>query len=367
MVNGQRIMGNEKAGLVNGVWLGLVVALFWLVGCTNLPARTTPAGTVPAGTVPPPTATGAHSGTAVYDNPIFPGDFPDPFVLPVGDSYYAYSTNVGDVNVPVVEFSADFATSDPLGDALPALPLWAAWHQGLTWAPAVLPLDEGYVLYYTARYRTAERQCISRAVSDNPAGPFVDEGSEPLVCQLELGGSIDPSPFVDADGTPYLLWKNDGNCCGRPVGLWVQRLSADGLSLEGEPVELIRRDQLWENPLIEAPAMVEHDDQYYLFYSGNWWESHTYAVGYAICETVTGPCVKPQREPIFEFTKQAMGPGGEEFFHDAEGNLWMAYHAWTAPLVGYPEGERSLRIEPVTFVDGVPTIAGPTVDPQPLP
>jgi len=55
------------------------------------------------------------------------------------------------------------------------------------------------------RYRTAERQCISRAVSDNPAGPFVDERSEPLVCQLELGGSIDPSPFVDADGTPYLL------------------------------------------------------------------------------------------------------------------------------------------------------------------
>ena len=91
------------------------------------------------------------------------------------------------------------------------------------------------------------------------------------------------------------------------------------------------------------------------------------AVGYAICETVTGPCVKPQRAPIFKFTKQAMGPGGEEFFHDAEGNLWMAYHAWTAPLVGYPEGERSLRIEPVTFVDGVPTIAGPTVDPQPRP
>ena len=84
-------------------------------------------------------------------------------------------------------------------------------------------------------------------------------------------------------------------------------------------------------------------------------------------ETVTGPCVKPQREPIFEFNQQAMGPGGEEFFRDEEDNLWMVYHTWTAPIVGYPEGERSLRIEPVTFVDGKPTIPGPTVDPQPLP
>lgn len=362
MDNGQRIMVNGLNAPSKRLWGWFLVAVLSLAGCTSLiPPKTS------AGTVPPPTATVAQAGATVYDNPIFPGDFPDPFVLPVGDGYYAYSTNVGDVNVPVVQFSADFSAYDPLGDALPELPLWAVWDQSLTWAPAVLPRGERYLLYYTVRYRTAERQCISRALSDNPAGPFVDDLNEPLVCQLELGGSIDPSPFVDADGTPYLLWKNDGNCCGRPVGLWVQRLSEDGLSLEGEPVELIRRDQLWENPLIEAPAMVEHDDQYYLFYSGNWWESHTYAVGYAVCETVTGPCVKPQRAPIFEFTKQAMGPGGEEFFRDAEGNLWMAYHAWTAPLVGYPEGERSLRIEPVTFVDGVPTIPGPTVDPQPLP
>ena len=362
MINGQRLIVNwiKQPAAYTVVW---AVVVLWLTGCTTLQPQGRQAGTVPP---PTPTVTSTDQ-VDVYDNPIFPGDFPDPFVLAADDGYYAYSTNVGDTNVPVVRLSEDFATYEPLGDALPQLPLWAGWHQSLTWAPAVLLRGEQYVLYYTVRYRAEGRQCLSRAVSDSPAGPFTDDSSEPFICQLDLGGSIDPSPFVDEEGTPYLLWKNDVNCCGRPVGLWAQELSEDGLSLAGEPVELIRRDQLWESPLIEAPAMVEHDDQYSLFYSGNCWESHTYAVGYAVCETVTGPCVKPQREPIFQFNQQAMGPGGEEFFRDDAGNLWMVYHAWTAPVVGYPEGERSLRIEPVTFVDGKPTIPGPTVDPQALP
>ncbi len=113
--------------------------------------------------------------------------------------------------------------------------------------------------------------------------------------------------------------------------------------------------------------MVRDGDTYYLFYSGNWWEGHEYAVGYAVCESITGPCTKPRQEPIFAFAGQVMGPGGEAFFTDTKGNLWMAYHAWTGINVGYPAGERSLRIEPVTFVDGEPVINGPTEEPQPIP
>ena len=32
-----------------------------------------------------------------------------------------------------------------------------------------------------------------------PYGPF-EPSPEPIVCQLDLGGSIDPSPFADAAG-----------------------------------------------------------------------------------------------------------------------------------------------------------------------
>jgi beta-xylosidase len=305
--------------------------------------------------------------TRTYTNPVYSGDFPDPFVLRVGDQYYAYATNAGSVNVQTIRLNADFSSWEYLGDALPRLPGWAAWHQSLTWAPAVLQRGDQYVLYYTARFREAGRQCISRAVSDSPTGPFKDDTIGPFICQLDIGGSIDPSPFVDDDGQAYLLWKNDGNCCNRFTGIWIQKLSEDGLSLTGDAVELIRQDQFWEHPLVEGPSMVKQDGIYYLFYSGNWWEGMDYAVGYAVCETALGPCTKPQKKPIFAWKGKAMGPGGQEFFEDPDGNLWMAYHAWTAPDVGYPGGSRSLRIEPVRFIDGVPVIEGPTEEPQPFP
>jgi beta-xylosidase len=348
----------------------LILATGMLTACNSaarMPtARMSTATAAPPDPSPSPVPPTATPQGEAYDNPIYRPDFPDPFVLRAGDRYYAYSTNVGSVNVPMIT-SDDLVEWEFIGDALPALPDWAAIAASLTWAPGVLERDNGYVLYYTARYEAEGLQCISYAVSETPDGPFVDDSSEPFLCQLEMGGSIDPYPFVDSDGTPYLLWKNDGNCCGLPVKLWAQPLSEDGLSLEGSPAELIERDQAWERPLIENPAMWEHEGVYYLLYSGNWWESHEYAVGYAVCESVTGPCEKPQQEPILTFTPQVMGPGGEAFFTDVEGNLWLAYHAWTGPDVGYPGGARSLRIDPVTFEDGKPIIQGPTDEPQPLP
>ena len=62
-----------------------------------------------------------------------------------------------------------------------------------------------------------------------------------------------------------------------------------------------------------------------------------------------------------------MGPGGESFFTDTEGNLWMAYHAWTGADVGYPAGKRSLHIDRVTFEDDKPVTNGPSSTPQLLP
>jgi beta-xylosidase len=311
--------------------------------------------------------TTSTTSTQTYTNPIYPGDFPDPYVLRVTDGYYAYATNAGRVNVQVIRLAADFSSWEFIGDALPRLPDWAAWHQSLTWAPAVLRRGDQYVLYYTTRFREAGRQCISRAVSDNPQGPFRDDSIGPFICQLDIGGSIDPSPFVDEDGRAYLLWKNDGNCCNFPTGIWIQELHEDGQSMVGEAVELIRRDQFWEYPLVEGPSMVKHDGLYYLFYSGNWWESLDYAVGYAVCQSVWGPCTKPQNKPLFAKKGKVMGPGGQEFFTDSAGNLWMSYHGWTAPDVGYPGGSRSLRVEPVWFDNGAPVIEGPTEEPVRMP
>ena len=322
---------------------------------------------------PANTATPAETSTATalsgpsFTNPVYAEDFPDPYILPVGDEYYGYATTNGNtINIRAIR-SDDLVNWEELGDALPALPEWAMLNSGYTWAPGVLQTEDQFIMYYVARDEDFDRQCIGIAVSEDPNGPFRDPNDEAFICQNELGGSIDAHPFKDDDGKLYLLWKNDGNCCAMEVALWIQELSPDGMNLIGEPVKLIRMDQPWERPLIENPAMVKHNDNYYLFYSGNWWESHEYAVGYAICETVTGPCEKPLDEPWFKYEAPVMGPGGQMFFTDFEGNLWMAYHAWTGADVGYPEGERSLHIDLITFEGDKPVTNGPTYTPQLLP
>lgn len=350
----------------------------WVVGLLLLTACAPPIPSVTPTTAPEqePVSTQTESRTLTpeatelsvpsFINPVYNSDFPDPHVILVGDTYYAYSTNVYPSNIPAIT-STDLVHWESLGDVLPALPKWAVPNFQYAWAPGVIQIEDKFVMYFVARDKEIDKQCIGAGVSDNPAGPFTDTNEEAFICQGEVGGSIDAYPFLDDNGKLYLLWKNDGNCCGFDVWLWIQELSPDGLTLVGEPVQLIQMDQSWERPLIENPAMLKHNGNYYLFYSANKWESHQYAIGYAVCETVLGPCEKPLSEPWFEFKPPVMGPGGEAFFTDKEGNLWMAYHAWTGADVGYPQGKRSLHIDLITFDGDKPVTNGPTFEPQPLP
>lgn len=303
-----------------------------------------------------------------YANPVFAGDFPDPFVVQDGARWLAFGTNTDGANVPALA-SVDLASWTPLPDALPVLPAWAKANASLTWAPAVLRRGDTWVLYYTARDIAAGFQCIGRATSKNAAGPYTDDSGAPFVCQVDLCGSIDASPFVDENGDAYLLWKSDENAdaCRTDARLWIQRLGVDGLSLLGSPKELLRRDQGWERPLIEGPTMMKYQAKYYLFYSANWWESSGYGMGYAVCTSPAGPCEKQTTTgPFAGSTGNVLGPGGQEVFHDTAGKAWIAYHGWSAPLVGYSNGgARSLRIDPLSFDGDVPHVT-PTTDARPL-
>jgi beta-xylosidase len=308
-----------------------------------------------------------------YTNPVLPHDFPDPFLLREGTAYYAFATNGAGRNVQAAKATALGAWVD-LPDALPQLPVWAAKNQGLTWAPAVLKRGAAYVMYYTARHVASGFQCISRAIASAPEGPYVDTSTRPLICQVagdeKYCGSIDPSPFVDANGAAYLLWKSDENApaCAAPPRLWSALLASDGLTLAGPAMEILAMSASWEKPIIEGPSMMEHAGIYFLFYSANAYESAAYAMGYATCLSPTGPCKKVTTDgPWVQSATTALGPGGGEAFVDARGSAWMAYHAWTAPRTTYPAGARSLRIDPLVFANGKPALKGPTTTPQIVP
>ena len=317
------------------------------------------AGSAAATTAPPPRQ---------FTNPVVAGNFADPSILKVGDSWYAYATGDLVVNLQVAR-SADLVHWERLDDALPELPEWSVLQKGLTWAPEVARTPAGFVLYYTLRHGVSGRQCISVAVAERPEGPFRDTRARPLVCQERLGGSIDPHRFVDRDGAAYLLWKNDGNCCGLATELWAQRLDGDGLELTGKPSSLgVRNDAAWEGDLIEAPTLWRDGGTYYLLYSANDYGSPDYAVGYATATKVLGPYRDGTGNPILRSHGSAAGPGGQAVVTDGHGGLWLAYHAWDSAAVGDEAGgQRSMWLDRLSFQGGRPRVAGPTDGPQKAP
>jgi beta-xylosidase len=255
--------------------------------------------------------------------------------------------------------AADLVAWSGPDEVLDADPTWATPLS--TWAPALLAVDDHYVLFFTAQVRGTAMHCISLAVSGTLDGPYRDKRSTPLVCPRDLGGAIDPSPFVDRDGSIWLLWKSDGVTLRRESAIWGQRLSDDGERLAGDPIELIGTDQDWEYPHVEGPSMARIGDSYWLLYSGNWWHDAAYGIGLARCESVTGPCTKPFDGPVLASRPGAEGPGGAEFFVDATGRLLVAYHAWLGPP-GYP-GSRALFLALVDVERGVPVIVPTTATP----
>lgn len=337
--------------------------------------------------------TGAPGGTVTadrspraeeFDNPVIETDFPDPGLLRVGETYYAYATGdprvdpnePGDTGTHIqVATSSDLVNWSEPAEALPELPEWSL---GLIWAPEVWQVGEQFVMYYTARFTEGEIQCISVAVADEPEGPFVDESDGPLVCQDDLGGSIDPFPFQDEDGTRYLFWKNDGNCCGRATHIWAQELTDDGLALIGEAVKTgERNDDFWEQDLVEAPTILEREGTYYMFFSANFFASEFYAIGYATSDDLLGPYTDAEENPIVSTpddvtswpNDRPAGPGGQAIVADPDGDLWMLYHAWDMRMLGYFEGggRRAMWLDELVFEDGRPVVIGPDDGPQARP
>jgi beta-xylosidase len=300
-------------------------------------------------TAPSPPGTTPPAQQRVYEE-----NFPDPHVIATDDAFYAYATNGDAGNLPVLR-SDDLRTWEAVGDAMPDLAPWV--FAGRTWAPGVIAVDDSFIAYYTAAQLGTGLQCVGRAVADDPQGPFVDDSEAPLICQEDEGGSIDASPFRDTDGSLYLYWKNDGNCCGLDTWLYGQRLTDDGRSLTGEPARLLVQDAEWEGRVVEAPFMWRHDDQLYLFYSGNAFDSAAYAVGYATCDGPLGPCQKAEENPILSTSAVAAGPGHNSIV-ESGGRTWIAYHAWPPDFFASSD-VRTMWISELTWEDGRPVVHGP--------
>jgi hypothetical protein len=284
------------------------------------------------------------------------GDFPDPTVWRVGSRYFAASTTVAALSLPITT-STDLKTwtvapsSDPEHatpyDGMPTPARWANIHTttsgrtwAATWAPSVAAITNRstHRTTWVAAYsvpNAAGRRCISLARSAGQMGPFVDSTTAPLLCGSY--GTIDPQIFVDGSRF-WLLYKVEG----APDRIWVHRLnsSASGFAPGTRAFPLLAPKLAWEGAVVENPAMIRFKKKLYLFYSGNGYGSTKYTTGYAICKKVTGPCKRVSR--LLASGPYLSGPGGATPFVDLARHLRLAYHAWTAGNVGYPATEACL-------------------------
>lgn len=284
------------------------------------------------------------------DPPELDRDFPDPDVVEVDGTYYAYATNSATNNVQLAT-SRDLETWQYVAeDPLPRLPGWVI--PGKTWAPEVTALGPGrYVMYFTATNFQPTVQCIGVATADDPLGPFTVQGEAMLVCPEEEGGAIDASTVRDEAGTLYLVWKNDGNCCGEDTWLQLAPLSADGLTLTGAPQRLLKQTQEWEGDVIEAPTILSREGRWYLFYSANFYGSPVYAIGLATADSLTGPWEKEDGPWLSSdgTDYRYIGPGGQDVVVGPDGRDHLVIHSYNGSVT-----ERELQVLPLEWEDGLP-------------
>ncbi|HEY6533533.1 MAG TPA: glycoside hydrolase family 43 protein, partial [Acidimicrobiales bacterium] len=314
-------------------------------------------------------------------------NFPDPTVVWDGSKYWAYGTSTGGSLMPAMS-STDLKTwiprpayspnpynGDPFfNDSFPVPPRWSRGGTSRAgkaqWGPGVANLALGWTAY-TSWEVAPGRRCISAARSSSPAGPFTDNSSSPLVCDPDPGGSIDGQPFIDSNGTPYLLWKASGYPGFGPTRLLARQLSPDGMSFApgSSAAALMQTGLLWEGNGIENPSMVKAGGTYWLIWSGNEWDSGDYRMGQARCNGPLGPCTRTSDAPILGNDSAQLGPGGGTLFVQPSGRMRIMYHSWNAPYTRYPsnpncdgpgvcasQGQRRMRVDGIVAAGGRLTV-----------
>ena len=141
------------------------------------------------------------------------------------------------------------------------------------YAPDAIHKDGKYY-YYTCGDHNEE----GVAVADSPIGPFSQ--AEPIVGAD--GDSIDPSIFVDDDGTPYYFWGQ--------FSLRGGQLAEDMKTLIPETV---KRDIVteWEHGFHEGASIRKRDGKYYMVYT-DMARGKATCLSYAIADHPLGPYKK---------------------------------------------------------------------------
>lgn len=302
--------------------------------------------------------------TVFYQNPVYDLDFPDPSVIRHSDgTFYAYATGARVIK------SNDLATWEALPNAI-SRPTWGSEGANI-WAPDVQLIGGQYVMYYSLSRWDDPNPGIGIATSPHPEGPWTDHGK--LFRSLEIGvnNSIDAMVYVDDDERVYMFW-------GSFRGIYVIELTADGLALKDDSIELAAAnkqhvagfptDRNLDVSTFEGVYIVKKDNFYYMFLSTGQCCSgdYTYNVRVGRSETITGEYFdhldRTMKQGAVGFSvvnqnAQFIGVGHNSIIQDDVGTHWLAYHGFDNTVE--TRNKRMMLIDKLNWdEDGWPSTLG---------
>ena len=221
--------GTTKSGLTRRTWIKLTAG-------AGAAALTGPFFQVWGQT--PQSDAESDTSKAVFQNPLFAGDYPDCSILRVGEDFYMTHTSYSYAPGLVVWHSRDLVNWTPISQVLNQT-------QGEIWAPDLVEHDGRYFIYFPMGG-------IYVVHAGHPRGPW----STPIDLKVN---DIDPGHVVGPDGKRYLY----------TAGGHVVELSADGLSTIGERRQVYggwKFPNNWktEGFWLESPKLMKRGEYYYL-------------------------------------------------------------------------------------------------------
>ena len=299
----------------------------------------------------------------------------DPYVIDGKDGYYyAYATSDKLSGYGFLSWrSKDLVSWEEVGIAYYTSK--DTWGVKDFWAPEVTEYKGKYYMHYTAKDKDGAIK-IGMAVSDAPSGPFKDLDHEPFF--YPGYNVIDSNILIDDDGQIYMYYSRD--CSENVVNgfneshLYVVELD-EMREVISDPILLLKPELNWETESgdyrwNEGPEILKRDNQYYLIYSANFYNSRNYSLGYAISDSPTGPFIKPDQNRLLYAESDwthISGPGHNSFALSPDGKeLYTNYHSHIN--TDGDGGVRQINLDKVGFrSDGSMYINGPSGTPQPLP
>lgn len=275
-------------------------------------------------------------------NPVFPGWYADPEGAVFRKQFWIYPTYSAPYNEQVFfdAFSSydlvNWEKHNQIADTSTI-----KWVKRALWAPAVVEKDNRYFLFFGANdiQNNSQSGGIGVAVSNKPAGPFIDHIGKPLIDKFHNGAQpIDQFVFKDRDDQYYIIYGGWRHCN-------IAKLNNDFTGLlpfsDGSVFK-----EITPKGYVEGPYMFIRNKKYYFMWSEGGWTGPDYSVAYAMADSPFGPFERVGK--ILQQDSTIATGAGHHSVIDAGKNRWLiVYHR--RPLGRKGGNERVTCIDEMYF------------------